>query len=128
MRIRCPRCKAVYSVEGLKIDFKSKKPAKCTECQSLFYVEMPRRHTKTDEDPGRTPFLQSFFEKRNGSDRRHNRDRRKIIDTQTLPFPLPSKDVILLFNEENLPIGYMSHGQRSGTDRRAGKERRSRSA
>ena len=126
MRVRCPQCKAVYSVEGLRIDFKSKKPAKCTECQSLFYVEIPRRRTKRDEDPGRIPFLQSFFEKRDGSDRRQNKERRKKIDTQALPFPLPSRDVILLFNEENLPIGYVSHGQRSGADRRIGKERRNR--
>ena len=126
MRVRCPQCNAVYSVEGLRIDFKSKKQAKCTECQSLFFVEMPRRRTKRDEDPGRIPFLQSFFEKRDGSDRRHNKDRRKKIDTQALPFPPPSKDVILLFNEENLPIGYMSHGQRSGADRRNRKERRNR--
>jgi predicted Zn finger-like uncharacterized protein len=128
MRVRCPQCNAVYSVKGLKIDFKSKKPAKCTECQSLFFVEMPRRLAERDEDPRRTLFLQSFFEKRHDSDRRHNKDRRKKIDTQALPFPLPSKDVILLFNEENLPIGYMSHGQRSGADRRNEKERRNRSA
>jgi hypothetical protein len=85
---------------------------------------MPQR--RTIEDPGTITFLQSFFEKRSGSDRRQNKDRRRKIDKQALPFPLPSKDVILLFNEENLPIGYMSHGQRSGADRRNGKERRNR--
>jgi hypothetical protein len=46
------------------------------------------------------------------------------IDIEDLPFRLPAKDVILIFNDENIPMGYMSHGQRSGLERRSGKNRR----
>jgi hypothetical protein len=93
-------------------------------CQALFYVEQRQGHTKKDEKSSETTFLQSYFERRNGYDRRQNKDRRRKIDIEELPFRLPTRDVILIYSEEGIPMGYMSHGQRSGEERRLGKERR----
>jgi predicted Zn finger-like uncharacterized protein len=124
MRIRCPKCKSVYVIDGSKTDYKIRKAAKCSECQAVFYFETRQGHTKRDEKTNETTFLQSYFEKRNGGDRRQNKDRRRKIDIEALPFRLPAKDVILIYSEEGLPMGYMSHGQRSGAERRAGRERR----
>ncbi len=124
MRIRCPKCKSVYVVDGSKTDYKIRKAAKCSGCQAVFYVEMRQGRAKRDEKTSETTFLQSYFEKRNGSDRRQNKDRRTKIDIGELPFRLPAKDVILIYSEEGIPMGYMSHGQRSGAERRIGKERR----
>ena len=124
MRIRCPKCKTVYVVDGSEADYKARKTAKCSGCQSVFYVGLRQGHTKRDEKTSETAFLQSYFERRNGSDRRQNKDRRRKIDIEELPFRLPAKDVILIHSEEGVPMGYMSHGQRSGAERRIGKERR----
>ena len=124
MRIRCPKCKSVYVVDGSEADYKTRKTAKCSGCQAIFYVELRQGRTKRAEKTGETAFLQSYFERRNGSDRRQNEDRRTKIDIGELPFRLPAKDVILIYSEEGIPMGYMSHGQRSGAERRIGKERR----
>ena len=124
MRVRCPECRTVYVVDGSEADFKTRKTAKCSGCQAIFYVELRQGRTKRDEKTSETAFLQSYFERRNGSDRRQNKDRRAKIDIGELPFRLPTKDVILIYSEEGVPMGYMSHGQRSGTERRIGKERR----
>ena len=124
MRIRCPECRTVYVVDGSDADFKTRKTAKCSGCQAVFYVGLRQGHTKRDEKTSETAFLQSYFERRNGSDRRQNKDRRRKIDIEELPFLLPAKDVILIYSEEGVPMGYMSHGQRSGAEQRIGKERR----
>lgn len=124
MRIRCPKCKSVYAVDGSEADYRIRKAAKCSGCQAVFYVEIRQERNKKGEKTRETAFLQSYFEKRNGSDRRQNRVRRKKIDIEELPFRLPSKDVILIYSEEGIPMGYMSHGRRSGEERRIGKERR----
>ena len=124
MRIRCPECRTVYVVDGSEADYRTRKTAKCSVCQAVFYVELQQRRAKKDEKTGEIIFLQSFFEKRNGSDRRKNKDRRTKIDIEELPFLLPAKDVILIYSEDGVPMGYMSHGQRSGVERRIGKERR----
>ena len=124
MRVRCPKCKSVYVVDGTKIDYKTRKAAKCSGCQAVFYVEIRQGHAKRDEKTSETTFLQSYFEKRNGRDRRQDKDRRTKIDTEELPFQLPAKDVILIYSEEGVPMGYMSHGKRSGAERRTGRERR----
>ena len=124
MRIRCPECRTVYVVDGSEADFKTRKTAKCSGCQAIFYVELRQGRAKRDEKTSETAFLQSYFERRNGSDRRQNKDRRAKIDIGELPFRLPAKDVILIYSEEGVPVGYMSHGQRSASERRLGKERR----
>jgi predicted Zn finger-like uncharacterized protein len=124
MRVRCPKCKSVYVVDGSKTDYKTRKAAKCSGCHAVFYVEIGQGHAKRAEKTSETTFLQSYFEKRNGIDRRQNKDRRRKIDTEALPFQLPARDVILIYSEEGIPMGYMSHGQRSGAERRTGKERR----
>ncbi len=124
MRVRCPECSTVYVVDGSEADYKTRKRAKCSGCQAVFYVQLGQEHPKRDEKTSATAFLQSYFERRNGRDRRQNKDRRRKIDIGELPFQLPAKDVILIYSEEGVPMGYMSHGQRSGTDRRIGKERR----
>ena len=114
MRVRCPKCESVYVVDGAKIHYKTRKAAKCSGCQAVFYVEIRQGHAKRDEKTSETTFLQSYFEKRNGRDRRQDKDRRTKIDTEELPFQLPAKDVILIYSEEGVPMGYMSHGKRSG--------------
>lgn len=124
MRIRCPECRTVYVAYGSEADYRTRKTARCSGCQAVFCVELRQGRAKRDEKTGETDFLQSFFEKRNGSDRRKNKDRRTKIDIDELPFLLPAKDVILIYSEDGVPIGYMSHGQRSGVERRIGKERR----
>ena len=124
MRIRCPECRTVYVVYGSEADYKTRKTARCSGCQAVFCVELRQGRAKRDEKIGEKAFLQSYFERRNGSDRRHNKDRRTKINMGELPFRLPAKDVILIFSEEGVPMGYMSHGQRSGAERRIGKERR----
>ncbi len=124
MRIRCPRCKSVYMVGGSEADYRIRKTAKCSGCQAVFYVEMHRGRAKEDEENSEAIFLQSYFERRKGRDRRQNKDRRRKIDLEELPFRLPSKDVILIYSEEGIPMGYASHGQRSWTERRINKERR----
>jgi predicted Zn finger-like uncharacterized protein len=124
MKIRCPKCKSVYVVDGSKTDYKTRKAAKCSGCQAIFYVEIRQGRAKRDEKASETTFLQSYFERRNGGDRRQDKDRRTKIDIGELPFRLPAKDVILIYSEEGVPMGYMSHGQRSGAERRIGKERR----
>jgi predicted Zn finger-like uncharacterized protein len=124
MRIRCPECRTVYMVDGSEADYKTRKTARCSGCQAVFYVELRQGHIEKDEKASETAFLQSYFERRNGRDQRENRDRRRKIDIEELPFRLPAKDVILIYSEEGVPMGYMSHGQRSGTERRIGKERR----
>ena len=75
MRIRCPKCNSVYVVDGSKTDYTIRKAVKCSGCHAVFYVELRQGHTKRDEKIGETTFLQSYFEKRNGSDRRQNKDR-----------------------------------------------------
>ena len=124
MRVRCPKCESVYVFDGSKTEYRTRKTAKCSGCQAVFYVEIQKGHSKRGEETSETTFLQSYFEKRNGSDRRQNADRRKKIDIDELPFRLPAKDVILIYSEEGIPMGYMSHGQRSRTERRSGRERR----
>jgi hypothetical protein len=113
-------------VGGSEADYRIRKTAKCSGCQAVFYVEMQRGRAKEDEENSEAIFLQSYFERRKGSDRRQNRDRRRKIDLEELPFRLPSKDVILIYSEEGIPMGYASHGQRSGTERRINQERRMR--
>ena len=124
MRIRCPKCRTVYMVDGSKADYRTRKTAKCSVCQAIFYIELRQGDTKKNEKSGEITFLQSYFERRDGRDRRQNKDRRRKIDIGELPFCLPAKDVILIYSEEGVPMGYMSHGQRSGAERRIGKERR----
>ena len=124
MKIRCPECRTVYVVDGSEADYRTRKKARCSGCQAVFYVQLRQGHTKRDETTNTTAFLQSYFERRNGSDRRQDKGRRRKIDVDELPFQLPAKDVILIRSEEGVPMGYISHGQRSGTDRRIGEERR----
>ena len=124
MRIRCPECKTVYAVYGSEADYRTRKTARCSVCQAVFCVELRQGHPKIDEKTSEKAYLQSYFERRNGSDRRKNIDRRRKIHVEELPFLLPAKDVILSYSEEGVPMGYMSHGQRSGAERRIGKERR----
>ena len=124
MKIRCPECRTVYVVDGSEDDYRTRKRARCSGCRAVFYVELQQGHTKRDEKDSSTAFLQSYYERRNGSDRRQNEDRRAKIDVKELPFRLPAKDVILIYSEEGVLMGYMSHGQRSGVERRIGKERR----
>lgn len=124
MRVRCPECRSVYVVNGSEADFKIRKRARCSECQAVFYVQPRQERSKRDEKTSETTLLQSYFERRNIGDRRQNKDRRRKINIDELPFLLPAKDVILIYSEEGVPMGYTSHGQRSGAERRIGKERR----
>ena len=124
MKVVCPKCKTVYSTDVKKIDFKNKKTARCIKCRSLFYVQKKENVQNGVEELSGITFLQSYFEKRKGHDRRKSSDRRKKVKTGDLPFMAPSKDIIFILNDEDLPIGYTNNGKRKGTDRRKGSDRR----
>ena len=123
MKIVCPKCKTVYSIDVTKIGLNGRKSAKCIKCQSRFYIERREKSHKGNKQPSRITFLQSYFEKRNGVERRKRTDRRKKIK-KNLPFRTPFKDIIPFYNKEGLPVGYTGPGRREREDRRSGIERR----
>jgi len=124
--IICPQCSTIYLVDREKVPTDNRKSAKCVKCQSRFYVEKRCRLKNQVPEEERTPlFIVSYFEKRSGADRRHETDRRREIDTNSFPFPVPpSKDIIPFFDKEGIPVGYFSEGLRNGNDRRNDEDRR----
>jgi len=124
VKIFCPKCNAVYSIDGTKIDFNNRKSTKCIKCQSRFYVQNREKPQKENKQPTRITFLHSYFEKRCCVDRRKGVDRRKEAKIEDLSFMIPPKDFIPLFNNKGLSVGYIAPGQREGEDRRNGIERR----
>ncbi|MFC1534225.1 MJ0042-type zinc finger domain-containing protein [Thermodesulfobacteriota bacterium] len=124
MKVVCPQCKAVYSIDILKIGLNGRRFVKCVKCQSRFYIEKREKSHKGNKQPSRITFLQSFFEKRSAGDRRTRTDRRKRIKKEDLPLRTPFKDIIPLYNKEGLPVGYTGPGRREIEDRRIGVERR----
>jgi len=124
VKVLCPKCKAVYSIYGPKIDFNNRKSAKCIKCKSRFFIEKREKSQKGDKNPSRITFLQSYFEKRKCVERRKGVNRRNEIEKDDLPYMIPPKDFIPIFNNEGHSVGYISHGRREGGDRRTGTERR----
>ena len=123
VKVICPKCKTVYSINDIKIDLNGRKSAKCIKCQSHFHIEKREKPHKGNKQPSRITFLQSYFEKRCGGERRRRTDRRKKIK-EDLPFRTPFKDIIPFYNKEGLPVGYTCPGRREREDRRCGAERR----
>ena len=124
MKVICPKCKAVYSIGGLKISFNNRKTAKCIKCESRFYIERQEKKQRGDNKVSRITFLLSYFEKRKYIERRKGIDRRKKIEKNDLLFMTPPKDFIPILNSKNHLMGYTIPGRRGGEDRRTGIERR----
>ena len=123
-KIICPQCRAVYLVDREKLPTDNKKSAKCAKCRSRFYVERRCKSKKQVPEEENTPSIVSYFEKRSGVDRRCGKERRREINTNSFPFPVPPfKDIVPFFNNEGIPVGYVS-GRRDGKDRRGGEDRR----
>ena len=124
MKIVCPSCNAVYSIDGSKINFNIRKPARCVKCKSRFFIEKLVWRKKKDKKSTNITFLKSYFEKRRVTDRREGIDRRKKIEKEVMPFMSLSKDFMPIFNSEGDSIGYFSPGRREGRDRRTILDRR----
>jgi predicted Zn finger-like uncharacterized protein len=124
VKVICPKCKAVYSINGPKIDFNGRKTAKCVKCKSRFYIEKREDKQKGDKKPSRITFMLSYFEKRRCDERRKGFDRREKIEKNDLPFTIPQEDFIPIVNKEGHSVGYVSPGRREAGDRRTGIERR----
>lgn len=124
MKIICPGCKTVYSINGPKIDFNNRKVAKCVKCKSHFYIEKREDYQKGEKKHSRISFLLSYFEKRERAERRRGVDRREKVKKDDLPFTIPQYDNIPIVNNEGHSVGYVSHGRREGGDRRTGIDRR----
>jgi predicted Zn finger-like uncharacterized protein len=123
LKVVCPKCKSVYSIFRDKIDFDKRKRAKCVKCESLFYVEKREKNQKTNNKTSKVTFLLSYLEKRNCVDRRNGSDRRKKINDHDLPFAIPPRDFIPIFNESHI-VGYIGPGRRELRDQRSGIDRR----
>ena len=124
MKVLCPRCNTVYSISRHKINFHDRKATRCIKCNSRFYIERQEEIQKGDKNASRITLLQSYFEKRKGIERRKSHDRRNKIDRDDLPFIIPSKDFIPIFDNSGRSFGYFGPGRRMGGDRRNGIERR----
>ena len=124
MKVRCPKCKTVYSVNKNKINFDKRRLAKCIHCESLFYIEKHEEVLLGDQSQSKVSFLHSYFEKRKYPERRKGTDRRNKIEKNDFPFTLPEKDFIPIFNNKGQSVGFYSHGRRNGGDRRTGIDRR----
>ena len=123
-KIICPQCRTIYLVDRERVPPGNRKSAKCAKCQSRFYVEKRPKLKNHVPEEERTPSIVSYFEKRSGVDRRCGKERRREIDTNSFPFPVPPfKDIVPFFNNEGIPVGYVS-GRRNGKDRRGGEDRR----
>jgi predicted Zn finger-like uncharacterized protein len=118
VKVVCPKCKVVYSIDDTKIALTTKKYVKCLKCQSQFYIQKEEEPQKENKQSSRISFLHSYFEKRNGIDRREKVDRRNKMNTEELSFVIPPNDFIPFFNSEGLSIGFISPGRREGEDRR----------
>lgn len=122
-KIRCPKCRTVYSIDDGQNDDTWKKSAKCAVCESRFIVEN-RGVLRHSEDTGpRVTFLKTYFEKRRGITERRISDRRKEVEEEYLnEF---EHDIIPIFNDQgSVIIGHISPGRRRNADRRSGIERR----
>jgi|WetSurMetagenome_2_1015567.scaffolds.fasta_scaffold25837_2 predicted Zn finger-like uncharacterized protein len=122
-KIQCPECRKIYTINKSQLDLAGKKTARCVACDKRFIVEL---HGEIYANPaGEITFLKSYFEKRNGSQRRKPSDRRQIdqagyIASRNLPI-----DVIPILNAKGDDIiGHISPGRRQGSDRRSGFDRR----
>jgi hypothetical protein len=94
------------------------------KCRSRFYIQEREEIMEGKEHYTDITFLYSYFEKRNGLDRRSGAERRRMIRKEDLAYRVPPKDFIPIFNEEGFSIGYTGPGKREGGDRRSGDERR----
>jgi len=123
LKIRCPKCGTIYSIESGQNDITWKKSAKCIVCESRFFVENQICPGDSENIQGGVAFLQTYFEKRGIIDRRRINDRRKEIKSEYLTEF--QHDVIPIFNDRgNVIIGHISPGRRRKPDRRSGTDRR----
>lgn len=122
-KIRCPKCRTVYSINHGQNGVIWKKSAKCSVCESRFFVEN-RGFLRDAEDAGsEVTFLQTYFEKRRGVATRRIKDRRKDVKEEYMTEF--EHDIIPIFNDQGSGIiGHISPGRRGNTDRRSGIDRR----
>jgi len=124
-KIRCPKCRTVYSIDSSQINIIGKKAARCIICDSRFFIENREDLKTSDNAQSGVSFLQSYFEKRCGIVRRKLYDRRTDIKCDDLSLSEFSNDIIPIFNSEgDAIIGHISPGRRQGLERRSGLERR----
>jgi len=124
-KIRCPKCRTVYSINVAQSNINGKKSARCIICESRFFIENREDMISSDMCQNDVLFLQSYFEKRGSLATRRQKDRRKDIKFDTLSLSDFPHDIIPIFNSEgNALIGHISPGRRQGQDRRSGIERR----
>lgn len=125
MKVLCPKCKTEYPIiDWTKIETRVRNKVTCVKCQSSFYIQEREKIMEGKEHYTDITFLYSYFEKRNGPDRRSGVDRRRMIRKEDLASKVPPKDFIPIFNEEGFSIGYTGPGKREGGDRRCGDDRR----
>jgi predicted Zn finger-like uncharacterized protein len=122
-KIQCPECLTVYDLKKGQPGLAGKRTARCTACDKRFVVEF---HGEDYQTAGGVSFLRSYFEKRNGGQRRVPVDRRR--DEQVTDYiaskNLPNDVIPILNNKGDAIIGHISPGRRNGSDRRNGIERR----
>ncbi len=124
-KIRCPKCSTIYAIDECQISIIGKKSAKCLICGSRFFVENRQGPIPSAASRGGVAFLQSYFEKRSGSNRRMAVDRRKDIFKEHPSLNEFPNDIIPIFSSEgDSIIGHISPGRRQREDRRSGIERR----
>jgi len=124
-KFHCPKCRTLYSIDDRRITVTGKKSATCLMCGSRFFVEKREDLKNSDASQSGVAFLQSYFEKRGGSARRKDVNRRKDVIKEFPSLNEYPNDIIPIFSSEgNSIIGHISPGRRQSADRRSGIERR----
>jgi len=122
-KIRCPKCRTVYSIDDGLNGVVWKKSAKCVVCETRFFVENRESLRDSKNTGSGVAFLQTYFEKRGDVARRSVKDRRKALNEEYLTEF--EHDIIPIFNNHgNCIIGHISPGRRQKADRRSGIDRR----
>jgi hypothetical protein len=125
VKVLCPKCKTKYSIlDWTKIKTRVRNKMTCVKCQSQFYVQEREKIRSGNELFTDITFIYSYFEKRNGPDRRTGIDRRRKMRKDDLAYKTLSRDLIPVFNEQGFSVGYSGLGKREGNDRRSGEDRR----
>jgi predicted Zn finger-like uncharacterized protein len=126
LKIRCPKCSTVYSIDQMQMRTIGKRAARCLICESRFFIENREEINRSNTSQSDVEFLQSYFEKRSDIPRRMLTDRRKDVVKEIPSLNEFPHDIIPIFSSQgNGIIGHISPGRRQGADRRSGIERRS---
>jgi predicted Zn finger-like uncharacterized protein len=76
VKVLCPKCKTEYPIiDWTKIETRIRNKVTCLKCQSRFYIQEREEIKEGKEHYTDITFLYSYFEKRNGSDRRSGVER-----------------------------------------------------